>query len=66
MAISKAQREAVGRYETKVYDKILIRIRKADDSSGLSREIIQQAADAEGMSLNAYILQAISEKINKK
>ena len=66
MAVSKAQIRATGRFETKVYDKILLRIRKdRPDQSGLSREIIQAAADAEGLSLNAFILQAVYEKIHK-
>lgn len=66
MGISEAQRKAVSRYETKSYDKILLRIRKDDDPSGLTRDSITKAAEAEGMSLNVYILQAISEKMNKK
>lgn len=66
MAVSKAQIRATGRFETKVYDKILLRIRKdRPDQSGLSRESIQEAADAEGLSLNAFILQAVYEKIHK-
>ena len=66
MPISKKQMQAVQRYETKSYDKILIRIRKENDPSGLSRESIQQAADKDGKSLNGYILQAVKEKMNQK
>lgn len=67
MSVSEAQIRATSKFESKVYDKILIRLRKDRlDDSGLSRELIQQAAEAEGMSLNAYILKAVAEKINKK
>lgn len=66
MTVSKAQLKAKQKFETKVYDKILVRIRKDRlDPSGLSRESIQAAADAAGMSLNGYILQAVSEKMKK-
>ncbi len=66
MPVSQAQKKAVRKYETKTYDKILIRIRNdGSDNSGLSREIIQKAADAAGMSLNAFILSAVNDKINK-
>ena len=67
MSVSEAQIRATSKFESKVYDKILIRLRKDRlDDSGLSRELIQQAAEAEGMSLNAYILKAVAEKMNKK
>lgn len=66
MPKSEAQKKANIEFESKVYDKILIRIRKDRlDPSGLSREKIQQAAEKDGMSLNGYILQAIKEKIDK-
>ena len=65
MPVSKAHIRATTKYESKSYDKILIRVRKEDDPSGLSREKIQQAAEKDGMSLNGYILQAIKEKIDK-
>jgi len=64
--VSAAQKRATTKYENKVYDKILLRIRKdRPDPSGLSRDSIQTAADAEGKSINAYILEAVSEKMNK-
>ena len=65
MPVSKAHIRATTKYESKSYDKILIRVRKEDDPSGLYREKIQQAAEKDGMSLNGYILQAIKEKIDK-
>lgn len=64
--VSAAQKRATTKYENKVYDKILLRIRKdRPDPSGLSRDSIQAAADAEGKSINAYILEAVNEKMNK-
>lgn len=65
MPKTEAQKKANIKYESKAYDKILVRIRKEDDPSGLSRESIQQAADKDGKSLNGYILQAIREKMDK-
>ena len=66
MPQSAAHIRATTRFESKAYDKITVRLRKdRPDQSGLSREIIQAAADAEGLSLNAFILQAVYEKIHK-
>ena len=66
MPQTAAHIRATIRFESKAYDKITIRLRKDRlDPSGLSRASIQEAAEAEGMSVNAYILQAISEKMNK-
>jgi len=66
MPKSAAAIRANTKFENKAYDKITVRLRKDRlDDSGLSREMIQKAADAAGMSLNAYILQAVSEKIKK-
>lgn len=66
MPQSAAHIRATTRFESKAYDKITVRIRKDRlDPSGLSRDSIQAAADAAGLSLNAYILQAVSEKMNK-
>jgi len=66
MPKSAAAIRANTKFENKAYDKITVRIRKdRPDPSGLSRDSIQAAADAAGLSLNAYILQAVSEKMNK-
>ena len=66
MPKSAAAIRANTKFENKAYDKITVRLRKDRlDDSGLSRDMIQKAADAAGMSLNAYILQAVSEKIKK-
>ena len=66
MPQSAAHIKATTRFESKAYDKITLRLRKDRlDPSGLSRDSIQAAADAAGLSLNAYILQAVSEKMKK-
>ena len=53
MTVSKAQIAAVGRYEAKAYDKILLRLPKGE------REKIQAAADKAGKSMNKCILDAV-------
>lgn len=53
MTVSKAQIAAVGRYEAKAYDKILLRLPKGE------REKIQAAADKAGKSMNKFILDAV-------
>ena len=66
MPKSAAAIRANTKFENKAYDKILLRLRKdRPDPSGLSRETIQAAADAAGMSLNGFILQAVAEKMKK-
>ena len=66
MSVSKAQIRATTKFEHNSYDKITVRLRKdRPDASGLSRDSIQAAADAAGMSINAFILSAVSDKINK-
>lgn len=57
-----AQVRAQTKWEAKAYDKVLLRLRKDGD---LTREDIQKAADQAGQSLNSYILDAVSEKMNK-
>lgn len=66
MPVSAAQIRATTKFEHNAYDKITVRIRKdRPDSSGLSRESIQAAADAEGISINAYILKAVNAYMSK-
>lgn len=62
MAQSRAHKEATQRYEQKAYDKVLLRLRKDTEPT---RDTITAAADAAGLSLNAYILEAIKEKLEK-
>ena len=65
MAKTEAQMRATNKYDANNYDRISLRIRKDGDQNGVSRDSIQKAADASGMSLNAFILQAIAEAIAK-
>ena len=67
MPIDKAARNrqnapSRARYEAKAYKKITFRIRQ-DGGSGITEEQIQAAAAAEGQSINAWIIDAIKEKI---
>lgn len=64
MTITPAQAKATSKYQAKTYDKILLRIRK--DADGLTRDKIQQAADAAGESVNEYILKAVSNRISEE
>lgn len=58
--MSKAQTAANKRYNLKVYDRIEITVPKGN------REIIAQAAAAAGMSVNAFIKEAIEAQIAKQ
>ena len=60
MPASKAHIRATIKYETKSYDKLCIRIRKDAD---ITREDIQAAADLEGESVNAYVMEAVRRRI---
>ena len=51
------------KYEKKAYQNIRVRIRKDDPE--LTIEQIQAAADAAGQSINAYVIQAIKDRMNK-
>lgn len=57
--MSKAQTAANKRYNLKTYDRIEITVPKGN------REIIAQAAAAAGMSVNAFIKEAIDAQIAK-
>lgn len=63
MPVSKAHIRANVRYEAKNYDKVLLRLRKDTEPT---RETIQKAADAAGMSLNAYIIKAVTDLMSKE
>ena len=60
MPASRAHIQATTRYESKAYDKITLRLRKDGD---LTRETIARAADQAGESVNAYIMQAILDRM---
>ena len=54
--------EVKGRYEAKTYDKILMRIRK-DGEDGVTADQIRRAAERDGMSVNAWLLEAVRDKL---
>jgi predicted HicB family RNase H-like nuclease len=58
--ITAAQRKAVGKYEAANYDKVLIRMHKGE------RETIKAAADRVGLSLNAYIMETVRERLGNE
>lgn len=61
MAIkSDAQRRAVAKYNAANYDRIEIKVPKGE------KEKISQAAAAAGQSVNAYIGQAINERMERE
>ena len=50
------------KYNARTYDNITFRV-KLDGSDGVSREAIKAAADAGGQSVNAWIIDAIKDKL---
>ena len=58
---SEAKRRADQKWDAKAYDKVLLRLRKDTEPT---RDTIIRAADGAGMSLNAFIVEAIREKID--
>lgn len=61
MAQSKAHIKATIRYESKAYDKILLRLRKDGE---LTRDMVALAAQARGESVNEFIINAIRERMS--
>lgn len=57
MPVSKAQQRAVTKYMKENYDEIKVRVPKG------KKESIQERAAADGLSVNAWIGQAIEEKL---
>ncbi len=55
-----SQTRAIMKYDTETYDRILLKVRK-----GLKGEL-KKLADADGVSLNRYILTALEEKSGLK
>lgn len=58
-----ARTKANNKWNAKAYDRVNLVLKK--DTSPTKAEV-QAAADAEGVSLNAYIVAAISQKLNKE
>ena len=57
LAVSKKQQACVNRYMAQHYDRINLTVAKG------GKDIIKAAADRVGVSVNAYINAAISEKL---
>lgn len=67
MALDKKERNkqnapARKKYEAKTYDKIYIRLRKDE----LSGEDLKKVAERAGESVNAYIVRAIRERMERE
>ena len=62
MPTTKAGQKAVNKYIAKAYDRVNLVLKK--DTSPTKDEV-QAAADAEGVSLNAYIVAGISQQLKK-
>ena len=60
---TEAQQRATFKYDSKSYEKITLRVRKDTEPT---RDTITTAASSAGLSLNAYILEAIKEKLARK
>ena len=61
MAQTRAHIQATTRFEHKAYDKITVRLRKDGE---ITRADVQAAADQDGKSLNAYIIDCIKQRID--
>lgn len=57
-----ARTKANNKWNAKAYDRVNLVLKK--DTSPTKDEV-QAAADAEGVSLNAYIVEAISQQLSK-
>lgn len=63
MPTSKAHIRATTKFEHNNYDKVTLRLRRDAD---LTREKVQEAADAAGESLNSYVMEAVRRRIESK
>ena len=61
--MGKAQTRAQNKYIAKAYDRVNLVLKK---DTSQTKDEVQAAADAEGVSLNAYIVAAISQQLNKE
>ena len=57
--VSKAQQKAVAKYMKTNYDEIKVRVPKG------KREIIQAHAETQGESVNAFVIRAIDNQMEK-
>ena len=56
----KTSAASKNKYNTKAYDRIVVFLPKGE------KDVLKAAADAVGQSMNAYIKQAISERMEKE
>ena len=56
---SESQKKATAKYNAKAYEEFKIRVKVGE------KVPIEEAAKAAGMSTNAYIIQAVKEKMEK-
>ena len=63
MPASKAHIRATTKFEHNTYDKVTLRLRRDAD---LTREKVQEAADAAGESLNGYVVEAVRRRMESK
>ena len=59
---NRRTKEARNKYNATTYDSITFRV-KLDGSDGVSREGIAASAAASGQSVNAWIIEAIKDKL---
>ena len=59
MTTSKAQQKAVQKYVSNNYERVMVTLKKG------KKEPLQEAAAAAGLSMNAYIVTAIDEKMER-
>lgn len=59
MAYTEAQNKATQRYQAKAYDRLPIRVKKGEC------EIIKAHATKQGESLNAFVIRAIDEAMQR-
>lgn len=59
MKISEARHRANEKYNAKAYEEIKVRVLKGQ------KEVIQDAARSKGESVNAYIVKAITERMER-
>lgn len=57
---SKAQQKAVAKYMKSNYDNLTVRVPKGQ------KEVIQQAAEKQGESLNSYVIGAVEQRIKSE
>lgn len=60
--ISEAKKKADAKFDKKTYDNIRLRLRK---DAELNKTVVEEEAKKHGESVNAYVLKAIAERIDR-